>query len=226
MSSGARVQSVDALERFRAALGVFREEAGVTLGEVAAELTRFSDWLEHDQLDYWKHELRRREDQVVEARLDLSRCLSATLDPQRTPSCHDEKKRLQRAKERVVAAETRLGAVRHWIGQVRQAVIEYRGRTEALAAALESDIPVAAAQLDRLMARIDDYLSITLTPAPSAPPLAANTGVYPAAGATLVHELQPAPTPETPSSAVPSSESSSADDAPRDPQTSTRGQTP
>jgi hypothetical protein len=197
MSSGARVQSVDALERFRAALGVFREEAGVALGEVSAELTRFSDWLEHDQLDYWKQELRRREDQVVEARLELSRCLSATLDPERTPSCHDEKKRLQRAKERVVAAETRLGAVRHWIGQVRQAIVEYRGRTEALAAALESDLPVAAAQLDRLMARIDDYLSVTLAPAPVAP-LAAGAVQHELAGSPFAQDLAESPTPEPP----------------------------
>lgn len=167
MSSGARVQSIDALERFRAAIAVFREEAGVALGEVSAELTRFVDWLEHDQLDYWKHELRRREDLVVEARLDLSRCLSATLDPERTPSCHDEKKRLQRAKERVVAAEGRLTAVRSWIAQFRLAVTEYRGRTEALSTALESELPVASAQLERLVARLGDYLSVSLAPLPS-----------------------------------------------------------
>jgi hypothetical protein len=160
MSSAARVQSIDALERFRAALGIFAEEAGIALGEVSAELARFLDWLEHDQLDYWKHELRRREDLVVEARLDLSRCLSTSLDPERTPSCHDEKKRLQRAKERVVAAEGRLAAVRHWIGQVRQAAIEYRGRTEGLTTTLDSEIPQAAAHLDRLIARIGEYWSV------------------------------------------------------------------
>jgi hypothetical protein len=193
MSSGARVQSIDALERFRAALGVFREEAGVALGEVSAELTRFVDWLEHDQLDYWKHELRRREDLVVEARLDLSRCLSATLDPERTPSCHDEKKRLQRAKERVVAAEGRLAAVRHWIGQVRHAVIEYRGRTEGLATALESDLPQAAAHLDRLMARVGDYLSVAVptSTAPLASGASSNASYAPAIEAEPVAAKSP-----------------------------------
>ena len=43
-----------------------------------------------------------------------------------------------------MAAEGRLTAVRHWIGEVRHAVIEYRGRTEGLATALESDLPQAA----------------------------------------------------------------------------------
>src|SRR6478672_2897055 len=105
MSRTANVNSISALERFRAALAQFSDESTQGLSTVDTQLRRFRDWLEHDQLKYWKHQIRVREDRVAEAKSDLHRCLAATIDPHRTPSCYQEKKLLEQAKRSLADAE-------------------------------------------------------------------------------------------------------------------------
>ncbi len=168
MRSGAHVKSVAALENFRAALGLFGDEVSQTLAALQAEIQAFVDWLEHDQLKFWRAEIRSREERVAEAKADLHRCLSATIDPQRTPSCHVEKKALDLAKKRLQEAEDKLKLVRRWIPLVRQAVMEYRMKTEPLRGAAASDVPAAAARLRSSIERLEEYLRI-------APPSAAGS---------------------------------------------------
>lgn len=165
MNRSANVQSIDALDRFRAALITFAESTDLGLTMIRMELDRFVDWLEHDQLKYWQHEIRLREDRVNEAKTDLHRCLAATVDPNRTPSCYQEKKALELAKRRLEESQEKLEAVRRWIPPVRQAVLEYRMRAEPLASALLGDVPKATRLLESLARQLASYLELS---APSA----------------------------------------------------------
>jgi hypothetical protein len=160
MNRTANVHSIDALDRFRAALCSFGEGADLSLTMLRLELDRFVDWLEHDQLKYWQHEIRLREDRLGEAKTDLHRCLAATIDPERTPSCYQEKKAVALAKQRLEEAEDKLAAVRRWIPPVRQAVLEYRMRAEPLASALLSDLPKAVSLLEQLARRLAEYAEL------------------------------------------------------------------
>ena len=101
-----------------------------------------------------------REEHVNQAKIDLHRCLSATIDAHHTPSCYAEKKALGVAKHRLEEAESSLAAVRRWIPIVRQAVIEYRRKSEPLRSAATSDVPVATAYLGASVARLHEYLNI------------------------------------------------------------------
>lgn len=189
MHSGAHVKSLEALARFRAALCLFAEEASQALASNRMELQRFVDWIEHDQLQFWKSEIRAREARVAEALADLHRCLAATIDPNRTPSCYAERKLLQRAKEQLEEARDKLEATRRWIPEVHQAVFEYRSRTEPLESVLATGIPAAISQLDRLTARLEEYLSLE-APSTSASPTLSGTA----------HVAQPPPTSVAPES--------------------------
>lgn len=160
MNRTAQVNSVDAIDRFRAALGLFGEEVGQALSAIRTDLQRFLNWLEHDQLKHWQHEIRVREERVGEAKGDLHRCLAATIDPNRTPSCLQEKKLLAAAKQRLEEAERKLSAVRHWIVVVRQAVIDYHARAEPLATAVAADVPRSMTELARTVARVNAYLEL------------------------------------------------------------------
>jgi len=160
MQGSAQVQSLAAIDAFRAALAHFGDEAGQALSNLRMDVQRFVEWLEHDQLIHWQHEIRRREERVAEAKNDLHRCLSATIDPRRTPSCYQEKKVLAAAKARLEEAEEKLAAVRRWIPQVQQAVFQFLARTQPLADALASDLPSAIAHLRAIVGRLEEYLAV------------------------------------------------------------------
>lgn len=159
MTRSANVNSIAALERFRAALARFADESTQGLSAVDTQVRRFLEWLEHDQLKHWKHQIRVREDRVAEAKSDLHRCLAATIDPHRTPSCYQEKKVLEQAKRSLEEADRKLAAVKRWIPIVAQAVTDYHARAECFATVLAQDVPRAKAHLDRSLAALNDYLS-------------------------------------------------------------------
>ncbi|MBI2826097.1 MAG: hypothetical protein HYX69_15540 [Planctomycetia bacterium] len=162
MNGSAHVKSIDALTRFRAALCVFGDEAGQALSSIRVELDRFQDWLKHDQLAHWQHEIRVREDKLAEAKTDLHRCLAATIDPNRTPSCYQEKKVLERAKHRLEEAREKLAAVRRWIPIVERAVFEYRMKAEPLDNMLAVDLARGLAQLDRSSEQLWAYVNLAV----------------------------------------------------------------
>jgi hypothetical protein len=160
MTGAAQVKSIEALESFRAALGLFASDVDQALSASQGEIARFANWLEHDQLAFWRHELRVRDDKVAEAKADLHRCLSATIDPHRTPSCYQEKKFLEAAKRRFEEAERKLAAVRRWIPIIRQAIFEYRLKVEPLESAVAADVPRGMAVLQSSVARLEAYLHV------------------------------------------------------------------
>src|SRR3989442_4107651 len=67
MSDFARVESIDALRDFRAALWKFAEVAQVALGDAESELSRTLMWLENEQTSYWAGQVRKRHAAVTAA---------------------------------------------------------------------------------------------------------------------------------------------------------------
>jgi hypothetical protein len=164
MQAGANVKNIEAIEQLRASVCIFGDEVQGALAIVQAELGRFLDWLEHDRLPHWQREARRREEQLADAKNDLHRALSATIDPRHTPSCHQEKKMVEVAKGRLAEAEKKLTNVRRWIPIVRQAVFEYKLKSDPLSSAIMSDLPRAASFLRAAVARLNEYLSVAPSP--------------------------------------------------------------
>jgi hypothetical protein len=164
MQAGANVKNIEAIEQLRASVCVFGDEVQGALAIVQAELGRFLDWLEHDRLPHWQREVRRREEQLAEAKNDLHRAISATIDPRHTPSCHQEKKMVEVAKGRLAEAEQKLTNVRRWIPIVRQAVFEYKLKSDPLTSAIASDLPRAASFLRAAVARLNEYLDVAPPP--------------------------------------------------------------
>ncbi|MBX7168327.1 MAG: hypothetical protein K1X74_18470 [Pirellulales bacterium] len=159
MNRTAEVKSLAALEAFRSALCLFREDADQALVIVRAEVQNFLKWLKHEQVGRWQREVRVREERVIEAKNDLHRCMTATIDPNRTPSCLQEKKVLAAAKRALEQAEETLAAVRRWLPIVEQAASDYFTHAETLAAVVSIEVPDAIAHLDRILARLNEYLA-------------------------------------------------------------------
>ena len=152
----ANVQSIEAIRDFRNDLQEYNDAIRHAIDMLTSELVRAIDYFESDRAAYWPAQARRASDKVAEARVNLERC-QITTRPGEGPSCYEEKKALQRAKERLVYADERVKATRKWIVIVRKEVDEFRTKLAQVRFLNESELPRSIALLDRLAARLERY---------------------------------------------------------------------
>ncbi len=169
MPEKAEIYSIDALRTFAAALRRFVDEARAALDELNMEVERGRQWVQLDQKEYWREQVRRGYEQVAEARINLERKLVLDFG-QDKPSVQHERIALEAAKRRLRHAEEKVDAVKHWSRVVEQELDDYRGGVAPLANWLEVDGPRAIARLHRLANALDLY---AMRPAGSAADLAA-----------------------------------------------------
>lgn len=196
MSTPAQVRSTDAIEALRASLLKFQQRVQIAVDVLDGELHRASNWVEHDRPAYWKGQTHDAEDAVHSAKLELERCLMMTVAGER-PTCREQKAALEAAKVRRAYCQEKCEAVRRWQRNMRHEQFEYDGRIGQLRRAMELDVPKAAALLQTILRRLEEY-QIERPPESSLPS-------EPTAAAAN-HSLQPPPSPggESPSdSAVP-----------------------
>lgn len=156
MSESAHVHSVEAIERFRAALAQFEKLAQGALDTLSAELQRTSTWLEQDCPHYWKEQEKLAGDAVQQAKLDVERCLIFAVTDER-PACREERAALAVAKDRLTYCHDKQGQIKHWQGVMHHEMFEYSGRVGELRRILETELPAARAKLQLIVRRIVGY---------------------------------------------------------------------
>jgi hypothetical protein len=159
MPRSARLTSIDAVDTLAAAVRRFQEEAGSALMELQLEVNRVLDWIDNDRPGYWKNQVRRGWERLAEARADLERAQWQQRVAGHEPTCHVEKKALERAKQRLRIAEEKLREVQHWRHVVQRAMIDYRGGTGPLARWLEVELPKVLVALDRMGRALESYVA-------------------------------------------------------------------
>ncbi|KKK78686.1 hypothetical protein LCGC14_2841070 [marine sediment metagenome] len=163
MSRSAKVTSIDAVEKFTAALRSFQEEASTALENVAVEVRRAVDWVQNVQRTYWIAEIRRGRERLAETKAELERARSVRSFAGHEPSLLAEKKAVDRAKRRLRLAEEKVDLVRQWARRVDRAVIEYEGSTGQLTGWLLTDCPRAVAALVRMSRALESYVALQQT---------------------------------------------------------------
>ena len=158
--AGARVESIDAIKLFRAALIKFAESGNVALTSADSDVDRTLSWLEREQTVYWANQLRKRHEFVL-------RCEDAVRQKRifkgfdgREQSAVDEMKALSNARRMREDAEKKTIAVKKAIQVLQKESQLYRGRVQKLATTLQSDIPNAVRMLDAMVAQLEQYVSI------------------------------------------------------------------
>lgn len=157
MSDQADVKSIDTLAFVKGALAAFAHESGQAVSEVEIQGQRAVDWITIDQAAFWKGEVRRRHDLVNQARKDLEHCRTFKKVGDNAPSCIEEKKALDKARQRLAHAEQKAEAVRRWTPVVQQQFRETCVRLVRFREVLDVDCPKAAAQLERMLRALDAY---------------------------------------------------------------------
>lgn len=161
MTQHAKVDSIAALQAFRAGLVKFGEAASLALDEMSSEVQRTLLWLRDDRYKYWAKQLQVRTDEHTQARLALKRrkifdrALSGSVS-----SCIDERKALQKAERRLQEAQYRFRRVRMAIQQIEKAQSDYKGLVKGLVGDLEVNLPNARARLDRMVVALEKYVAL------------------------------------------------------------------
>ncbi|TWU23727.1 hypothetical protein [Bythopirellula polymerisocia] len=156
MSESANVHSVEAIERFRAALAQFEKRMQGALDTLTAELQRANNWLEQDCPHFWKEQEKLAADAVHQAKLDVERCLILAVTDER-PACREERAALAVAKNRLTYCHDKKGLVKHWRGVMNHEMFEYSGRIGHLQRILETELPAARAKLQLIVRRVEGY---------------------------------------------------------------------
>lgn len=172
MAKSAHLTSTEAVVALRAALVQFAEEANHALTSLSLESRRPVDWIEQDRTLYWPREMRKAADRLAEAKLELQRC-ELTINAEDRRACYQERKNVEKAKRRLELTEQRIAAVRRWKFEIHKAVEEFHVQISKLQRFLETDVPVAAAELHRMSAALDAYLQTVQQAAPQLPSPAA-----------------------------------------------------
>ena len=172
MSKSARVLSVEALRDFRLSMVNFVEEGRNALSGVDMELRRMRDWLERDQLGYWQSQVKRRSEDVMNARSELARRKIAAQGSD-TISDTEQKERLREAMRRLRVAEEKVALVKRLIPQLHHTIAEYKSCSSPLSDHLNGGMEKSIHRLGAMIKSLEDYLALS---APSAPRIDAPGG--------------------------------------------------
>jgi hypothetical protein len=160
VSRSAKITSIELLPRLAAGLQRFRSEAAGAVDDIEAEIRRALDWIHHDRKEYWARELRRSEDAVTQARIQLQQARVVRRVGDHRPACVDEQRALERARRRLDTAQQKVRAVQHWSQVIDRAVEEFQQDRTGFVNWLEIDLPRAVAALDRMSQALASYVSL------------------------------------------------------------------
>ena len=160
MSQQADVKSIDTLAFVRAALAAFAHESNQALSEAEMQGQRAVDWITVDQAAFWKAEIRRMNDLVNKAIKDLEHCRTFKKTGDNQPSCVEEKKALEKARQKLARAEAKAEAVRRWTPVVMQQFRETCVRLVRFREVTDVDCPRAMAQLEKMVRALDAYREV------------------------------------------------------------------
>lgn len=188
MSTQADVKSIDTLAFVKAAFAAFAHETGQALAECEIQGQRAVDWICVDRAAHWKAEVRRMNELVNKAIKDLEHCRTFKKVGDNAPSCIEEKKALDKARQRLARAEEKAEAVRRWTPVVQQQYREAGVRLVRFREVIDVDCPRAIAQLERMLKALDAYREVA-SPTGSA----ASDGGTGTQNVTRQQEERPAP---------------------------------
>ncbi|MCA9040236.1 MAG: hypothetical protein KDA65_07825 [Planctomycetaceae bacterium] len=159
MATNAKVHSFEAIRHFHGALVVFGEEAAGSLSTLHQEIIRVMEWLTHDQPAHWRKQVQKGFEEVAAARAALARAKMKNFDGN-PPSCIEEKKALQKAKQALDHAQRQIEVVRHWGVKMQQESDEYRGRLGALETMVSLEIPRMLTLLENMVNALESYVAV------------------------------------------------------------------
>jgi hypothetical protein len=172
MSRAANVLSTQTLKDFKVSLVNFGEEARNALSGVDMELRRTRDWLERDQLGYWQAQVKRRQEEMMQARADLHKRKipqqgsDAVSDTEQKEALRDATKRLRVAEEKVDLIKKKL------IPFLNHEIAEYHSHAQPLGDHLSGGFERSIGAMEKMVVALESYLALRVPVTPKSDPVA------------------------------------------------------
>lgn len=154
----AKVQSIDALKEFRAALIKFAAEVRGALDAGESDISRTTMWLNGEAKSHWKNRLYKAQDQLNQARGALRQKKLMKNADGSEQSVVEEEMQVKQCQRRVEHAEEKLSNVQRWQRAMDKEVVMYKGQAQSVGTLADADIPRATARLDRMIMALEQYL--------------------------------------------------------------------
>lgn len=154
----ARIDNPEILKEFRNKMVIFEHTCRNALMGCDTQVRKTVDWLNGEQLIYWKTQLRKRDEAWVIARRDLEQAkMNSALTTK--SSFVDEMKAVEKARRRKDEAEQKVDVVRRWAILLEQKIQKMQGPCRILSAHLDSIVPKALSRLDRMVTGLEGYFA-------------------------------------------------------------------
>ena len=154
----ARVLDLKAIEHFKGALIGFGETLKATIMEADSEIGRAINWLEHDRIQHWRQQIRRRQELVNMAKSELFRKQLQGSEKDGRPSVVDEKKQLEKAARALELARFKLETCKKWRNRLEREYAMYKSQTSMLGTIAEKKVPDGVARIDRMLDSLERYV--------------------------------------------------------------------
>ncbi|WP_422930532.1 hypothetical protein [Singulisphaera sp. PoT] len=170
--SQANVRSLDSIKDFKTALINFSEDAKNALGSVDMEIRHFRNWLERDQLAYWKSQVKKSQEMLAQAKADLFRRQLSQANSE-SVSDADQKEAVRLAKKKLLEAEQKVEKIKKLVPVLEHAISEYHSQSQPLGDSLSGSVVGSIILLERMITAVERYLALE---APAAPVLKSGEG--------------------------------------------------
>lgn len=169
MATQAKVDSLEALQRLRAAIVRFSEVVGAVVADASADVSRTLQWLELDRSHHWEVERRRRHERLQQA-LEALRMKQLFKGPAgERPSTVDEEKRVKQCRAELEEAETKIRLVASHRTKLSREALLFQGVLSRLGGISVHSAPAAIAELSNLLLAIEKYGALAVEARSQAP---------------------------------------------------------
>ncbi|MBP88113.1 MAG: hypothetical protein CMJ64_15575 [Planctomycetaceae bacterium] len=175
MNRAANVRSVEHIRDLRISLINFEGNARDAVELLTMEVRRALDWIENDRRRYWPDQVKKASGLLAEKRNDLERC-QMRFGTDEPPSCYEQKKALERARQRQRYCEDQVRVTKRWIRAVRAEMTEFEGQIAQMVVCLDTELPRAIATLGRMLGALEKYAHERQQLDAAADPLTARSG--------------------------------------------------
>ena len=163
MSQAANVRSLESLVEFRTALVKYIDKAKRSISTADSEVSRTQIWLQSTQPLHWKHEIRRSEEKLAQAKSELFRATISQPDNPRGPT--DQIRLVKKRQDEIKFAEEKLERTKRCSRHLEHELNEYRGAMTPLSSSLDGDMNKAVSILERAISSLEAYIATSSTSA-------------------------------------------------------------
>jgi hypothetical protein len=156
-NQSANINSPDVLKDFKIHFIKFGDTARQAIAGAKSDAGRTLQWLQHEQLHYWKRELQKADEMINRARSAYLLARFGSPHAQKA-SFIDEQKALRRAERRKEDVQRKIELVKRWAAVLEQQAEKMLGPVNLLGSVLEIQGPNARARLEAMIRNLEDYL--------------------------------------------------------------------